>query len=96
MGGTAIQLEIVKIVIKSDNIPCLVPLFVLNLPQLTRHASIVRLACRAPTGPGPQAIPAPYNQPFCDKAEDAIYPFQRIDRRYNMDAENSAGARCGR
>ncbi|KAF8492162.1 hypothetical protein F5888DRAFT_1731366 [Russula emetica] len=70
-------LEIVKIVIKSE-IPCLVPLCVLNLPPLTRRASIVRLGCRAepnPTGPGPLAIPAPSNRPFRDKAEDAIILF---------------------
>jgi hypothetical protein len=71
-------LEIAKIVIKSDNIPHLVPLCVLNLPPLTRRASIVRLGCRAepnPTGPGPLAIPAPSNRPFRDKAEDAIILF---------------------
>jgi hypothetical protein len=71
-------LEIVKIVIKSDDIPFLVPLCVLNLPPLTRRASIIRLGCRAepnPTGSGPLAIPAPSNRPFRDKAEDAIILF---------------------
>jgi hypothetical protein len=71
-------LEIVKIVIKSDDIPCLVPLCELNLPPLTPRASIVRLGCRAepnPTGPGPLAIPAPSKRPFRDKAEDAIILF---------------------
>ena len=71
-------LEVVKIVIKSDEIPCLVPLCVLNLPPLTRRASIVRLGCRAepnPTSLGPLAIPAPSNRPFRDKAEDAIILF---------------------
>lgn len=71
-------LEIVKIVVKSDDIPCLVPLCVLNLPPLTRRASIVRLGCRAepnPTGPGPLAIPAPSSRPFRDKAEEAIILF---------------------
>ncbi len=64
--------------VKSDDIPCLVPLCALNLPPLTRRASIVRLGCRAepnPTGPGPLAIPAPSNRPFRDKAEDAIILF---------------------
>ena len=71
-------LEIVKIVIKNDDIPCLAPLCVLNLPPLTRRASIIRLGCRAepnPTGTGPLAIPAPSNRPFRDKAEDAIILF---------------------
>jgi hypothetical protein len=71
-------LEIVKIVIKSDDIPCLVPLCVLSLPPLTRRASIIRLGCRAepnPTGPGPLANPAPSDRPFRDKAEDAIILF---------------------
>ena len=71
-------LEIVKIVIKNEDIPCLVPLCVLNLPPLTRRASIVRLGCRAepnPTGPGPLALPAPSKRPFRDKAEDAIILF---------------------
>jgi hypothetical protein len=71
-------LEIVKIEIKSDDIPCLVPLCVLNLPPLTRRASIVRLGCRAepnPTGPDPLAVPAPSKRPFRDKAEDAIILF---------------------
>jgi hypothetical protein len=71
-------LEIVKIVIKSDDIPCLVPLCVLNLPPLTRRASIIHLSCRAepnPTGLGPLAIPAPSNRPFRNKAEDAIILF---------------------
>ena len=71
-------LEIVKIVVKSDDIPCLVPLCVLNLPPLTRRTAIVRLGCRAepnPTGLGPLAIPAPSNRPFRDKAEDAIILF---------------------
>jgi hypothetical protein len=71
-------LEIVKIVIKSDNIPCLISLCVLNLPPLARQASIVRLGCRAepnPTGTGPLAIPAPSNRPFRDKSEDAIILF---------------------
>jgi len=71
-------LEIVKIVIKSDDIPFLVHLCVLNLPPLTRRASIIRLGCRAepnPTGSGPLAIPAPSNRPFRDKAEDAIILF---------------------
>ncbi|KAN0118369.1 hypothetical protein V8E52_005345 [Russula decolorans] len=71
-------LEIVKIVIESDDIPCLSPLCALNLPSLTRRASIIRLGCRAepnPTGPGPLAIPAPSNRPFRDKAEDAIILF---------------------
>ena len=71
-------LEIVKIVVKNDDIPCLFPLCVLNLPPLTRNASIVRLGCRAepnPTGPGPLAIPAPSNRPFRDKPEDAIILF---------------------
>lgn len=71
-------LEIAKIVVKSDDIPFLVPLCVLNLPTLTRRASIVRLGCRAepnPTGPGPLAIPAPSKRPFRDKPEDAIILF---------------------
>ena len=71
-------LEIAKIVIKNEDIPCLVPLCVLNLPPLTRRASIVRLGCRAepnPTGLGPLALPAPSKRPFRDKAEDAIILF---------------------
>ena len=50
----------------------------LNLPPLTGRASVVRLGCRAepnPTGPGPQAIPAPSDRPFRDKVEDAIILF---------------------
>ena len=72
------RLEVVKIVIKSDDVLCLVPLCMLNLPPLTRRASIVDLSCRAepnPTGPGPHAIPAPSNRPFRDKSEDAIVLF---------------------
>lgn len=64
--------------IKSDNIPFLVPLCVLNLPPLTRRASIIRLGCRAepnPTGPGPLVNPTPSNRPFRDNAEDAIILF---------------------
>jgi len=72
-------LEIVKVVInKSDDIPCLLTLCVLNLPPLTRRALIVRLGCRAepnPTGPDPLAVPAPFNRPFRDNAEDAIVLF---------------------
>ena len=71
-------LEIVKIVVKNDDIPFFVPLCVLSLPPLTRRASIIRLGCRAepnPTGPGPLAVPAPSNRPFRDKAEDAIILF---------------------
>jgi hypothetical protein len=65
-------------VIKSDDIPFLVPLCVLNLPPLTHSASIIRFNCRAepnPTGSGPLAIPAPSSRPFHDKAEDAIILF---------------------
>ena len=72
-------LEIVKVVIKSDDIPCLVPLCALNLPPLTRLASIIRLGCRSdpnPTGSSPLAIPAPSNRPFRDKAEDAVTLFR--------------------
>jgi hypothetical protein len=75
---TQFTLEIVKIVIMSDNIPFLVPLCVLSLPPLTRSASIIGLDCRAepnPTGPGPLAIPAPSNRPFRDKSEDAVILF---------------------
>ena len=71
-------LEVAKIVIKNDDIPCLVPLCVLDLPPLTRRASIVRLGCRAepnPTGPGPLAVPPPSNRPFRDKVEDAVILF---------------------
>jgi hypothetical protein len=74
-------LEVVKIIIKSDDIPCLVPLCMLKLTLLTRvtrRASIVRLGCRAepnPTGPGPLALPAPSKRPFCDNAEGAITLF---------------------
>ena len=72
-------LEIVKIVIKSDDVPCLVPPCVLNLPPLTRGTSIVRLVCRAepnPTGSGPLTVPAPSNRPFRNNAEDAIIMFR--------------------
>ena len=65
--------------IKSDDIPCLVPLCVLDLPPLTQRASIVNLVCRSepnPTGSGPLAIPAPPNRPFRDKAEDAVILFR--------------------
>ena len=71
-------LEIAKVAIKSDDIPCLVPLCVLNLPPLARHASIVRLGCHTepnPTGPSPFSIPAPSNRPFRNKPEDAIILF---------------------
>ncbi|KAI0285737.1 hypothetical protein BC826DRAFT_1109157 [Russula brevipes] len=72
-------LEIVKIAIESDDTPRLVPLCILNLPPLTRRASIVRLGCRSepnPTGSrGPLAIPAPSSRPFRDNAEDAIILF---------------------
>ena len=64
--------------IKSDDIPCLVPLCVLDLPPLTRRASTIHLSCCAepnPTGSGPLAIPAPSNRPFRDNAEDAIVLF---------------------
>ena len=65
-------LHMVKIVIKSDKIPCLV----LNLPPLPRRASTVRLGFCAepnPTRSGPQAIPAPSNRPFRDKAEGILF-----------------------
>ncbi|KAH9991865.1 hypothetical protein BJV77DRAFT_469758 [Russula vinacea] len=52
-------LEIAKIVVKSDDIPFLVPLCVLNLPTLTRRASIVRLGCRAEPNP-PALVPWPF------------------------------------
>ena len=71
-------LDIVKIVIQSNDIPCLAHLCALNLPSLTRHASVVCLGCRAepnPIGSGPLAIPAPSNRPFRDKVEDAIIMF---------------------
>ncbi|KAI0285739.1 hypothetical protein BC826DRAFT_111070 [Russula brevipes] len=75
-------LEIVKIAIESDDTPRLVPLCILNLPPLTRRASIVRLGCRSepnPTGSrGPLAIPAPSSRPFRDKAEDAIILFNVV------------------
>jgi hypothetical protein len=80
-------LEIVKIVIESDNIPCLVPICVLNLPPLTRNASIVGLDCRAepnPTGTVPLAIPAPSNRPFRDKSEDAIILFSMDIYGFNL------------
>jgi hypothetical protein len=80
-------LEIVKIVIKNDDIPCLEPLCVLNLPPLTRRASIVRLGCRAepnPTGAGPLAIPPPSRRPFRDKAEDAIILFSVLIEEMQM------------
>jgi len=74
-------LEITKIVIDSDDVPHLVPLCTLHLPSLTPCASIVSLSCRAdpnPTGSGPLAIPAPFNRPFRDKAEDAIILFNLL------------------
>ncbi|KAF8492164.1 hypothetical protein F5888DRAFT_1731372 [Russula emetica] len=91
-------LKIVKIVIRSDNIPILVPLCVLSLPPLTRRASIVGLDCRAepnPTGPGPLAIPAPSNRPFRDKSEDASRPFTFIvHRRVLLDHIPAAHRAC--
>ena len=83
-------LELVKIVVRSDDIPCLLPVCVLNLPPLTPRASIVRLGCRAepnPTGPGPQAIPAPSNMPFRVKAEDAIMLFNVLIEDMQLDPE---------
>ncbi|KAI9462680.1 hypothetical protein F5148DRAFT_982664 [Russula earlei] len=74
-------LELVKIVIDNDDIPRLATLCVLNLPPLTRRASIVRLGCRAepnPTGTDPLAIPAPSSRPFRDRAEDAIILFHMM------------------
>ena len=78
--------------IKSDDVPCLVPLCMLNLPPLTRRASIVGLTCRAepnPTGPGPHAIPAPSNRPFRDKAEDAITLFTMLIEDIQIHPEQS-------
>jgi len=75
------SIEVVRIVIESDDIPRLVTLCVLNLPPLTRAASIVRLGCRAepnPTGSSSLAIPPPSSRPFRDKAEDAIILFNML------------------
>jgi len=71
-------LEVTKIVIESDDTPRLMPLCVLHLPPLTRHASIIGLICRSepnPTGSGPVAIPAPSHRPFRNRPEDAIIVF---------------------
>lgn len=71
-------LEVVKIVIDSDDTPRFVPLCVLLFPPLVEHNSLRFFYCRAepkPTGPGSVAIPSPSNRPFHDKAEDAIVVF---------------------
>ncbi|KAH9980743.1 hypothetical protein BJV74DRAFT_778968 [Russula compacta] len=83
-------LELVKIVSDNDDIPRLVPLCVLNLPPLTRRASIVRLGCRAEPNPigtsGALAIPAPSSRPFRDKAEDAVILFNILIEDVQPDA----------
>ena len=71
-------LEVVKIVIDSDDTPRLVPLCVLHLPPLTLGASLDNLYSRTepnPTGSGSDAMPSPSDRPFHDKAEDAIIIF---------------------
>ena len=84
-------LELAKIVTDNDDIPRLVPLCVLNLPPLTRRASIVRLGCRAEPNPlgtsGALAMPAPSGRPFRDKAEDAVILFNILIE----DAQPNAG-----
>jgi len=72
------MLRIAKIVIDGDDTPRLVPLCVLHLPPLNRHASVLDLSCRAepnPTGSCSSARPAPSDRPFRDKAEDAVIMF---------------------
>lgn len=71
-------LEVVKIVIDSDNTPRVVPLCVLHFPPLVENISLQYFYCRAepkPKGPGFVATPFPSNRPFHDKAEDAIVVF---------------------
>ena len=70
--------EVAKITIDSNDTPRLVPLCVLDLPPLSRNASLYHLFCRGEpniTGSGPIAIPSPSNRPFHDKAEGAIIIF---------------------
>ena len=76
-------LEIVRIVVGGgeDDVPRLVTLCTLGLPQLAEHASIVRLGCRAepnPTGSGPPLVPPPSTRPFRNKATDAIVLFNLL------------------
>ena len=76
-------LEIIRIVVDKgdDDVPRLVPLCTLGLPQLALHASIIRLGCRAepnPTGSGPLLTPAPSSRPFRDKPADAIVLFNLL------------------
>jgi len=83
-------LEVLKIVIDSDDAPRLVLLCVLHLPPLAENASLGHYDCRAepnPTGSGPIAISPSSDRPFRDKAEDAIVVF---DMSYN---NYSSGAR---
>ena len=71
-------LEVVKIVIDSNDVPRFVPLCLLRLPQLVQNISLHHFYCRAepkPTSSNSVAIPFPSNRPFHDKAEDAIVIF---------------------
>ena len=71
-------LRIAKIVIDNNETPRLVPLCVLHLPPLNRHASVVHISCRTepnPAGSCPPASSAPSDRPFREKAEDAIIMF---------------------
>ena len=77
-------LEVVKVVIDSDDDAGLVPLCVLHLPPLTQDTSLYYFYCRAEpnlAGPGPITIPLPSGRPFRDKAEDAIVIF---NMSYNL------------
>ena len=71
-------LEVVKIVIDSNDVPRFVPLSLLRLPPLIQNTSLDHFYCRAepkPSSSGPVAIPFPSDRPFHDKAEDAIVIF---------------------
>jgi len=79
-------LEVVKIVIDSDDTPRLVPLCVLHLPPLTLGASLHNLYSRSepnPTGSGSDTMSSPSGRPFHDKAEDAIIIFDIAYRHFS-------------
>ena len=95
------NLEVVRIVVdeSDDDVPRLVPLCTLNLPPLAKHASIIRLGCRAepnPTssGPSPVLVPAPTARPFRDTAAEAIVLFNLLIEYMNIHAAQFFHATC--